>query len=445
MSKKRIGAMMIIISAVTMSACAATGNTAYPVANTDPAYSSAVSEVVMEDKPAASAGNMITETKTIVKETDKSYTLTSGEDITISESGTFEITGTAQNTTIYVDTGDADEVTLLLSGIEITNADRPCIYIKNAGKVTVETADGTSSVLTVTDEFCQRMEDKGDAVIYSRDDLVLKGSGTLIISSSDNAIRSNDDLKIKSGTYEIDCAKNAFRANDEIEIEGGDITVNSCNDGIHAENNDDDTEGSILITGGTIQITATDDAIHATTTVQIDNGTLNLTGAEGIEGTQSTINGGDISISASDDGINAAAKSSALSPVFELNGGNIVIRMGAGDTDGVDSNGNLYINGGTIDITGQSTFDYDGEAKYTGGTIIENGTETNTITNQMMGGRGGFGGRMNGMNIPDQEGNMEPGKQDGNRMPGQQKGGFMPGQEKNNRKQHQTVNPDQEV
>ena len=60
--------------------------------------------------------------------------------------------------------------------------------------------------------------------------------------------------------------------------------------------------------------------------------------------------------------------------------------MSIGDTDGIDSNGNLYINGGTIDITASSPFDYDGEAKYTGGTIIVNGVETNTITNQMMGG-----------------------------------------------------------
>ena len=62
--------------------------------------------------------------------------------------------------------------------------------------------------------------------------------------------------------------------------------------------------------------------------------------------------------------------------------------MGQGDTDGIDSNGNIYINGGTINITAQSPFDYDNEAKKTGGTIIVNGEETNTITSQMMGGGG---------------------------------------------------------
>ena len=70
--------------------------------------------------------------------------------------------------------------------------------------------------------------------------------------------------------------------------------------------------------------------------------------------------------------------------------------MGSGDTDAVDSNGNLVIAGGTLDITAQSPFDYDGTCEKTGGTLIINGTETESITNQMMGGgngrRGGFGG-----------------------------------------------------
>ena len=77
---------------------------------------------------------------------------------------------------------------------------------------------------------------------------------------------------------------------------------------------------------------------------------------------------------------------------LEGRGGNIKITMGQGDTDGIDSNGDLYITGGTIDITGQSTCDYDGKAEKTGGTLIINGEETDTIPNQMMGGHGGMGG-----------------------------------------------------
>ena len=67
--------------------------------------------------------------------------------------------------------------------------------------------------------------------------------------------------------------------------------------------------------------------------------------------------------------------------------------MGQGDTDGIDSNGDLTINGGTINITGQSSFDYDGTATYNGGTLIVNGEEVYEITNQFGGmGPGGMQG-----------------------------------------------------
>ena len=123
-------------------------------------------------------------------------------------------------------------------------------------------------------------------------------------------------------------------------------------------------------------------------------GKLDLNAHEGLEATWIQINDGTINIAASDDAINAAYKSAKISPTAEFNGGYVTIVMGSGDTDAVDSNGNLIITGGTLDITAQSPFDYDGTCQKTGGTLIINGTETDTISNQMMG--GGKGGRTGG-------------------------------------------------
>ena len=58
----------------------------------------------------------------------------------------------------------------------------------------------------------------------------------------------------------------------------------------------------------------------------------------------------------------------------------MTIKMADGDTDGLDSNGDIIMNGGTLNITGPLTFDCDGRAVYNGGTIIENGIKTNSIT-----------------------------------------------------------------
>ncbi len=325
--------------------------------------------------------------------------LKEGEDINISAAGVYVVSGNASNVTIFVEAGDEDKVQIVLDGASITNETAPAIYVKSADKVFVTTTDSDNS-LEVTGTFEADGDTNLDAVIFSKEDLVINGLGTLNITSSDNAVTSKDTLKVTGGTINVSCSGSALEAHDAIEIADGTINVTDSNDGIHAEDSDDDSVGYVYICGGSLNITAADDAIHGTTVVQIDDGNIILNAAECIEGTYIQINGGDVNIEASDDGINAAYKSNSYTPTFEMNDGTVTINMGQGDTDGVDSNGNVYVNGGTLDISSQSTFDYDGTAQYNGGTIIENGSETNTITNQFLGG-GGMGGDPGGMGAPD--------------------------------------------
>ncbi len=173
-----------------------------------------------------------------------------------------------------------------------------------------------------------------------------------------------------------------------ISIKGGVYAIDSLDDAIH-------TNGSILISDGAFTLRSRDDGVHANEKVEISGGTLNISAYEGIEATYILISGGDITITASDDGINAARKSSAYTPTVEITGGMVTITMGAGDTDGIDSNGNVIITGGTISISGNSAFDYDGTATFTGGTVYVNGHQVTTLPNQFMGGGfgGGFGGQ----------------------------------------------------
>lgn len=311
----------------------------------------------------------------------------SGSNVVITGSGTYLLYGPLENGSIIVDASKEDKVQLVLSGVSIHSDSYAAIYVKQADKVFVTLAAGTQNALSNGGSFTQQDENNVDAVIFAKDDLTLNGTGSLSIESpAGHGIVGKDEVTITGGIYEITAARCAIRANDSIAIAGGTFTLTAGTDGLHAENDDDDTLGNIYIAGGTFTIRAEDDAIHANTLLQIDDGDFAITGAEGLEATYIQINGGDISISASDDGVNAALKSTAYTPTVEINGGTLTVVMGSGDTDGIDSNGNLIINGGTVDITGQSAVDYDGAGQYNGGVIIINGQQVSSLPNQMMGG-----------------------------------------------------------
>ncbi len=103
-----------------------------------------------------------------------------------------------------------------------------------------------------------------------------------------------------------------------------------------------------------------------------------------------TINGGTLDVYGSDDAINAASTTS--SDIFiKVTGGDLKVAVGSGDTDAFDANGDIYISGGTIDVTAQSAFDFDGTAELTGGTVTVNGEQITQITATGPG-AGGHGG-----------------------------------------------------
>ena len=315
-------------------------------------------------------------------------TVQSGTDVSVTEEGVYVLSGDASDVTVEVDAGDEAEVQLVLDGVGITNGSAPVISVVSADKVFV-TLTNSDDHLEVTGAYEAASL---DAVIFSKSDLVLNGAGSLeVVSAQGNGITCKDDLKITGGTYSVDSAADAVEANDSIRIYEADMTIVSAKDAIHSENAEDSSSGYIYIANGTFDISAGDDGIQGNAIVQIDGGVIDIqTCMEGIEGTYVQINGGEISIYAKDDGINAAAKST-YDVVLEVNGGTIDVSMGGGDTDGFDSNGNIYINGGTINVTANSSFDWIGVGELNGGEVTVNGAVVTQLPQSQMG--GGMGGR----------------------------------------------------
>jgi hypothetical protein len=319
-----------------------------------------------------------------------------GKTISVTSAGVYVVSGTAKDCTIKVEVSSDDKVQLVLDGVSITNKENPAIYVVSADKCFITTADGSKNTLAVTGSFTSDGETNTDAVIFSRDDLVFSGKGSLTVNSTYNGISGKDDLKFTGGTYDITSEKDAVEAKDSILVSGGEFTISTKKDGFHSENDEDDSLGYVYISGGKLNIDAASDGIQGNAFVQIDGGEINISSSEGIEGTYVRINDGTINISATDDGINAARKSTSYTVAAEFNGGKTTIAMNGGDVDAIDANGYVYVNGGTLEINMKiqgmcESFDYDQGAEFNGGTIIINGEEVSEIPQPKMMG-GGFGG-----------------------------------------------------
>lgn len=301
----------------------------------------------------------------------------------ITSGGVYTLTGTITNG--YVEINTDKDVKLILSGVSIINSNGPAIYVANADNVVIELAAGTTNTLTDSSVYSGWDEDVC-ATLFSHDDLVLQGEGTLVVNGNyEDGIVGKDDLKVTSGNYAIDAKDDALRGRDSVYIAGGNFTITSGGDGIKANNDSETGKGTILIDAGTLAISAGDDGIHAESSLEINGGVIDITKSyEGVEGANITINGGTISVVSSDDGLNAAGGADASSPNsarYQTASGNYSLTINGGTLsvtaqgDGIDSNGTLTFNGGTVTVDGptnsaNSALDAEGTVSYNGGEII---------------------------------------------------------------------------
>lgn len=275
----------------------------------------------------------------------------------------------------------------------------------------------TSAVFDITsgkDGFhAENSDDETEGEIYIKD-------GTFTIKSEGDGLDANAALIVDSGTFSITTAGGSsaasMKANDEMRpgrwnemteetsdatstkgiksngtmtIHDGDFTLDCYDDAIHSNSD-------IVIEDGSYSIMTGDDAVHADSSIIIYNGDFSISYCyEGIEGMTVTIHDGTYKITSKDDGINAAGAFSTTPGVSDgnslitVNDGNITI---VSDGDSLDSNGDIVVNGGTLNLTcngnGNTALDTDGSYTNNGGTVTTNDGSENGTGN--MGQRGGF-------------------------------------------------------
>jgi hypothetical protein len=294
--------------------------------------------------------------------------------ITISSEGTYVITGTLEDGQVIIDAGDSDKVQLVLSGATINCSDNAAIYIKNADKVFITLASDTENTLTDGANYVQTDDNTVDGVIFSKTDLTINGEGTLNITGNyKHGIVVKDKLTITEGTYKISAVKDDINSNDGVKIKDGTFTLSAKDgNGISVKNSEDSTKGFVYIYGGDIIITDCVEGIEGTAII-IDGGTIDLTARDdGFNAPNGTVSASDSAMG----GQNGNAFENDTNCYISIAGGSIHINASG---DGVDSNGALYISGGTIYVSGpiennNGALDYNGTAEISGGIVIAVGS-----------------------------------------------------------------------
>lgn len=310
-----------------------------------------------------------------------------GSTVTITDEGTYIFSGTLDDGMIIVNAKDSDKPQLVFDGVTINSETSAPLYVLEADKVIITLAEGSTNTLSNGGTFTAIDENNIDAVIFSKQDLSLNGSGSLIVESpAGHGIVSKDDLVLTSGTYTVNSASHGLDANDSVRIVNSALNIASGKDGIHAENADDTELGFVYVESGSFEISAEGDGMSAGAYMQIEDGSFNIVSGGGNENAQQQtsdfwggfggrqmgqgMNPQDMnaqSPSDTEDESSTSIKAIKATGNLTINGGTFTIDSA---DDAIHSNMSAIINGGTYEIaSGDDGFHADEALTITEGTI----------------------------------------------------------------------------
>lgn len=285
----------------------------------------------------------------------------SGANVTITASSEISVSGESTSGQLAVNVDKTAEpegkVVLNLEGLTLSNSSAAPIYVEAIGdEVQISAKNGTTNTISDGTSHTDTYVDSDgntntvNGAIFSRDDLKLKGKGTLIVNgNTEDGIVCKNDLKIWNGNITVNAADDGIRGNDSVRIGDPDaadysslsVTVNTNNgssggDGIKT-NSDEDGKGYVTINGGTVNIDSYADGIQAEQTFTMNGGELNITTYQGSNFTGSASGG-----MGGNDGNSNKTDISAKG----------IKAVGVYDEAGTtwQSGGDLIVNGGTITI-----------------------------------------------------------------------------------------------
>ena len=233
----------------------------------------------------------------------------SDQTLTITQTGTYVLTGSGKNIKLVVEAADTDQVHLVFQNLTL-EGEGTLLQINKAQEVVISLAEGSQNALT---ESQASGDEEVKATIHSQVSLTLNGTGNLTLTAlTKNALEVEDDLKVLGGTYTVKAANHGFKAEGALDIEAATLTIEAGKDGLHAEHDETTERANISLNPTQLSIAATEDGVDAGNELTIKGGTITVSQSEeGLEARVIRQLGGDVTIKSSDDGVNASAGSSS--------------------------------------------------------------------------------------------------------------------------------------
>ena len=268
----------------------------------------------------------------------ETYEIELNDSYNITAPGTYHLTGGISDGEISVKLVDNGVARLILDNVSIKNSNGPAIACYSGEDLVIELVG--DNLLEDGSKYASSYDEDVKGAIYSKADLTFVGDGSLTLKANyQDGIVSKDDLKINGGTYNITARDDGIRGKDSVYVVDGKIEISAGGDGIKSTNEEELNKGFVLIVGGKIDI---------------------IKSYEGLEARKIIIDAGEVSIFSNDDGINAGGGVSTTNNTpgmmdadescsIAINGGDVYVNAAG---DGLDSNGYLYINGGTLVVDG---------------------------------------------------------------------------------------------
>ena len=246
--------------------------------------------------------------------TDQTATVTgqgasfSAQTLTITQGGTYVLTGSGKNIKLVVEAADTDQVHLVFQNLTL-EGEGTLLQVNKAQEVVISLTEGSQNALT---ESQTSDDEEVKATIHSQVPLTLNGTGNLTLTAlTKNALEVEDDLKVLGGTYTVKAANHGFKAEGALAIEAATLSIEAGKDGLHAEQDETTERANISLNPTQLSIAATEDGVDAGNELTIKGGTITVSQSEeGLEARVIRQLGGDVTIKSSDDGVNASAGSS---------------------------------------------------------------------------------------------------------------------------------------